>query len=202
MNGTINKIFLCFILCLCLWLGGLAWFVAQIPTQPMAAEQQADAIVVLTGGSLRLEYGLTLLADGKGKKLFVSGVGEDISTQALLKTAPPGISQTLAGRTQDIALGHRAVNTIGNATETARWLKKHDYRSILLVTANYHMPRSLEEFGEVTDGVAIIPAPVFPDNFTLTDWWSHTESRILLLSEYHKFLAAKLRHWLLFATRR
>ena len=65
-----RKITLCFVLCMTVWLAGLSWFIAQVPRGPSSDPRSADAIVVLTGGSNRLEYGLQLLAEGKGKKLF------------------------------------------------------------------------------------------------------------------------------------
>jgi uncharacterized SAM-binding protein YcdF (DUF218 family) len=194
----LRKIFLCFLLCFGLWLGGLGWFIAHIPQSPVAETTKADAIVVLTGGSGRLEYGLELLAKGKGDTLFISGVGKGLTLEELLRHTDTPLKPALRKR---IILGHFAENTIGNAQETARWLNKEGYKTILLVTANYHMPRSIEEFAQVSPGITIIPAPVFPENFTLLNGWRDTTSRILLLSEYHKFLAGKLRHWFVSATR-
>ncbi len=198
-----SRILLSFLLCLMLWLTGLAWFVWQIPTQPARDDMPTDAIVVLTGGGGRMEYGLQLLIESKGKKLFVSGVSEGVTLDSLLRQVPAFLrGQLTPEATQNIVLGHQAVNTIGNAEETARWLHAQGYASIRLVTANYHMPRSIEEFEEAAPGVVIVPAPVFPDNFTLAGWWHDTDSRILVLLEYHKFLASKLRHWMVSVTHR
>lgn len=198
MSSAIRKIILCFLFCLCLWLGGLAWFVLHIPQTPVAENAKADAIVVLTGGSGRLEYGLKLLADGKAKALFISGVKEGVTADTLLRHAGVKLGKSAQSA---IFLGYEAENTIGNAQETMRWLHQSGYGTILLVTANYHMPRSIVEFQRAAGDLTIIPAPVFPDNFTLSGWWSDTNSRILVLSEYHKFLAGILRHWFVFATR-
>jgi uncharacterized SAM-binding protein YcdF (DUF218 family) len=190
----IGRIIACFLLCLTLWLTGLIWFIGQIPTQPAINPPQADAIVALTGGSGRLEYSLQLLTQGKGQELFISGVGEDITIEQLLRQVP--LHSTLTPeQLQHIALGHKAENTIGNAMETTRWLRQHGYHTILLVTSNYHMPRSLEEFTEAAPGMTIIPVPVFPGDFTLSDWWNDAASRTIMLSEYHKLIASKLRHW-------
>jgi uncharacterized SAM-binding protein YcdF (DUF218 family) len=203
VTRTLRKILACFLLLLCIWLAGLAWFISQIPTENIPADTHADAIVVLTGGGGRLEYGLQLLSEGKANKLFISGVHENITAQSLLRHAPDAIREKLeptAART--IILGHRAENTIGNAEETARWLKSEGGKTILLVTANYHMPRSVEEFEETTHGITIIPAPVVGDDFVLANWWARAESRNLLLSEYHKYIASKLRHWIVSTLRR
>lgn len=191
----IRKITLCFILILCLWLGGLAWFVQQIPSAPLPADSKADAIVVFTGGSGRLEYGLKLLAEGRANKLFISGVHQNTMEDIMRHAAPDVKEKLTALGPQAITLGRQAENTIGNAQETSEWLKQEGYHSILLVTSSYHMPRSIEEFEEATDDVTIIPAPVFPGDFSPDDW-QDADSRALLLSEYHKLLAAQLRHWL------
>jgi len=187
----------------CLWLGGLLWFIVQIPVQPSANESTTDAIVVLTGGSNRLEYGLQLLVRVKAKKLFISGVHDKSTSEAILghTTAPEIRMKLMTLGSESIVLGHEAENTIGNADETARWLKQEGYHSIRLVTSNYHMPRSLSEFTTIMPDITIIPHPVFPDDFKLPGWWNHTESRHLILSEYHKLLASKLRHWIVIVTR-
>jgi len=93
VSRLLYKIISCFLLCACLWLAGLIWFIGQIPTQQVADDTVTDAIVVLTGGSNRLEYGLQLLAEGRGKKLFISGVHENITVEDLLRHAPPGNTQ-------------------------------------------------------------------------------------------------------------
>lgn len=193
----IYKIFSSFLICACLWLAGLCWFITLIPTQPDSTDRKADAIVVLTGGSGRLQYALELLAEGKGNKLFISGVSETATIDELLRRATPDIQNKIAPMTKSITLGRHAVNTIGNAEETIPWLQKEGFKSIRLVTANYHMPRSLQEFENNSLDLTIIPTPVFPGDFDLSNWWSDTNSRILLLGEYHKFLASKMRHWVL-----
>jgi len=201
VSRALRRIILCFQLCLCLWLSGLFWFIAKIPDQPSSDDTETDAIVALTGGSSRLEYGLKLLTEGKGSKLFISGVHDKTTAESMLRHAPPDIRLKLASFSpESIVLGHEAENTIGNAEETARWLHKEGFHSIRLVTSNYHMPRSLEEFKATIPDITIIPEPVFPEDFTLSNWWQHAESRTLMLLEYHKFMASKLRHWFVSAT--
>lgn len=198
MLRLLGKILLSFLLLGCLWLGGLLWFAFSIPSQPADESRVADAIVVLTGGNGRIEHGLELLAQGKGKRVFISGVHKDVSVLDIVRQAAPGVAQTLmAGRLPAIEIGNRAENTIGNAEETAQWVKKKHIASIRLVTANYHMPRSVAEFEEKMPDIAIFPAPVFPSDFSLEHWWQNKDSRELVLSEYHKLLAGKLRHWFL-----
>jgi len=195
---ALRKIVLCFFLCACIWLTGLLWFVAQIPEHPSTDQTHTDAIVALTGGSNRLEYGLKLLSEGKGSKLFISGVHDKTTLETMLHHAPAEVREKMATLpANSVILGHEAENTIGNAEETSRWLTKEKIHSIRLVTSYYHMPRSLEEFKTAMPTLLIVPEPVFPDNFNLSGWWMHGESRMLVLLEFHKYMASKLRHWFL-----
>ena len=86
-------------------------------------------------------------------------------------------------------------NTAGNAIETTVWMKKHEYRSLRLVTAAYHMPRSLLEFGHAMPGVTLIPHPVFPEKVKQDYWWGWPGTASLMVGEYDKYLLAWLRHW-------
>jgi uncharacterized SAM-binding protein YcdF (DUF218 family) len=199
MKSFFYKIIFSILFCLCVWLAGLIWFIGQIPNTTSYDETTVDAIVVLTGGSNRIGYGLELLAEGMGNQLFISGVHEKITAQELIdRNAPKEVRWKLrALRSDIIIIGHEAENTIGNAQETKTWLAKQDISSIRLVTSNYHMPRSLKEFTSILPDVAIIATPVLPDDFSMNSWWQKTESRQLLLSEYHKYLASCARHWLI-----
>src|SRR5215471_483658 len=112
-----------------LWLAGLLWF--AIPPSADFREAPTDAIVVLTGGRLRLQSGIELLREGKGRKLFVSGVNQQVDLDELLR---------VSGNAPDwasccTALGHDADNTLGNARETAQWMRGQGFRSLRLVTA-------------------------------------------------------------------
>ncbi|MEM7169854.1 MAG: YdcF family protein [Pseudomonadota bacterium] len=171
------------------WLAGLFWYAGQLPEQPSPSTQQTDAIVVLTGGSGRLEKGLELLADNKAEKLFVSGVYRGLEVRELLR-----LFQESPGELDCcVALGYEADNTRGNAVETAAWMSEEGYESLRLVTANYHMPRSLLEFEESMPRSQIIPHPVFPAHYKQEDWWRWPGSARLLVSEYNKYLLALVR---------
>ena len=168
------------------WLAGLVWYADRIPAVPPSPGEHTDAIVVLTGGSGRLTEGLRLLAEGRGKRLFVSGVYRGIDVDALLQ---------LARRKPDdveccITIGYAADSTAGNARETAQWMRSTGNRSLRLVTANYHMPRSLLEFRRALPDIAIVAHPVFPEAFKRDCWWCWRNSLLLVVSEFHKYLAA------------
>jgi uncharacterized SAM-binding protein YcdF (DUF218 family) len=172
-----------------LWLAGLLWFAITLPVAAVDPERQADAIVVLTGGSGRLEQGIELLSHHQGQQLFVSGVSPGVGIDELSRTLN-GFPQDLSSR---IVLGHDAADTRGNATETAQWMRQQGFRSLRLVTATYHMPRSLLEFRSAMPDIEIMPHPVLSENFKHRDWWRWTGSATLLITEYTKYLFALAR---------
>jgi uncharacterized SAM-binding protein YcdF (DUF218 family) len=177
-----------------LWLAGFWTFVQSIETLDTVPIDQGetDAIVVLTGGSERLGAGIELLDAHKGKKLFISGVHPGLTPEHLLGDQP--VSREL--RACCIALGYAAGSTFGNALETRAWMESEQYQSLRLVTANYHMPRSLLIFRKLMPDFAIIPHPIAPDDVKLGDWWQRPGTASLLAFEYNKYLLAVLRLWL------
>ncbi|HUZ71843.1 MAG TPA: YdcF family protein [Stellaceae bacterium] len=171
------------------WFAGLVWFIRAIPTAVADPGRMTDAIVVLTGGSLRVESGLALLAAGKARKLFISGVYHGVEVGDLLRLsrqAPDWVACC-------IVLGHEAESTFGNARETAQWMRAESFHSLRLVTANYHMPRSLLEFTRAMPDIVIVPHPVFPEISRDRLWWMRPASYGLLLGEYDKYLVALVR---------
>jgi uncharacterized SAM-binding protein YcdF (DUF218 family) len=175
------------------WLAGLVWFADSIPDQVADPETVTDAIVVLTGGSQRLNSGLELLAAGKAKKLFVSGVHQGVELAELLRVQHHPEDWI----TCCITLGHAADNTLGNALETAAWMKQEKFRSLRLVTAGYHMRRSLLEFRRAMPEIQIIAHPVFPEQVKQAYWWAWPGTAALIVGEYHKYVGAVLRDALL-----
>jgi uncharacterized SAM-binding protein YcdF (DUF218 family) len=169
------------------WLAGLVWFATAPPDEDRPLT--TDAIVVLTGGSLRLQSGVELLLEGKGRKLFVSGVNQEVDLNQLLRVSgnPPEWVACC------ITLGHEADNTLGNARETAQWMRQQGFHSLRLVTAWYHMPRSLLEFARAMPETKIIAHPVFPHQLRLQHWWAWRGAAALLVSEYGKYLGALVR---------
>ena len=134
------------------WLAGLIWFAGTIPNDVVDPYSPADAIVVLTGGSQRFETGLDLLAAGKGKQLFISGVHQGVTVADLMHQAHRAPDRPACC----VVLGHEADSTLGNALETAAWMRREGYHSLRLVTAAYHMRRSLLEFARVMPEMTII----------------------------------------------
>lgn len=186
-----------FLLIVALWLGGFLLFaehVRRLDEPAMTSTlQHTDAIVVLTGGSERLDTGLRLLTAGAGDRLFVSGVHKGVKLDRLLG-AQPVVTPEL--RDCCIVMGTRAESTIGNAAETREWMAKEGFRSLRLVTANYHMPRSLLLFHAAMPDTEIVPHPVAPDSVKMLAWAEHPGTFELLLTEYNKFLVAHVKVWL------
>ncbi len=176
---------------LALWTAGLVRFAGQIPSGVDDPISRTDAIVVLTGGSERLATGLSLLAEGRADKLFVSGVHRGVDVSQLLRVA----RRTPRELDCCIVLGHDADDTVGNARETARWISAEGYDSLRLVTANYHMRRSLLEFRRALPRATIVAHPVIPPHVKRRDWWRFPGTASLVIGEYNKFLVASLRAW-------
>ncbi len=161
------------------WVVGFAWFLAAAIREPNHPPH-SDGIVVLTGGAERVETGLRLLADGAAGKLLVTGVGGAGEFAGLAHRA--GVDPALAER---VTLGRTALDTHGNALEAADWSGRNDIRSLIVVTAGYHMPRALAELSRALPNVTLHPYPVVspalrrgPDAAALR----------LLASEYTKYL--------------
>ncbi len=148
-----------------------------------AGDRIADAIVVLTGGTARVETGLQLLAKQRGKRLLISGVNPATTVKQIIKaTKAPKRLFTCC-----VDLDRAAQNTEGNALEAARWASKHGFDSLILVTSAYHMPRSLVEFGNALPGTKLIPHVV---RRTDQQWWRNPKTFGLFTLEYSKYLLA------------
>lgn len=173
------------------WSAGLYWFASTLPDSVEDTTTHTDAIVVLTGGSERIETGLRLFAQGLGTHLFISGVGEQVSMSDLIARGQPLRPDHLG----NIDIGTLASDTPGNATETAAWAKAEKVRSLRLVTASYHMRRALLEFHASMPNVTVIPHAVFPDTVK-SDWWRWPGTASLIAREYTKFVVTWARQGL------
>ncbi len=171
------------------WAIGFVHFANTLPVEAVRVDGRTDAIVVLTGGRGRLAEGLALLLEDRAKMLFVSGVYRGVDVAEILRIARPAGSAV----TDRIALGHEADDTVGNALETANWINKHGFRDVRLVTAAYHMPRSLFEMRQAMPSITLVPHPVFSSNVHLQDWWRWPGTTVLLATEYSKFLLSRAR---------
>jgi len=171
------------------------WFLIQVNENHTSKTfHQTDAIVVLTGGSNRIETGIALLDEKISEKLFISGVHDTVKMQDVAHL----VNKHMELLPQGIELGYEADDTVENAEETKEWIEKNDIQSITLVTAHYHLPRSMIEFRKIMPHLKIIPYAVQPNSFDLSKWWDDQKTCLLLLYEYHKYLRSILRYF--FAT--
>ncbi len=166
-----------------LYIAGFLLFVVTLPERPTQT-LKADGIVALTGGDARLDAAVALLEGGTGRRLLISGVNKT-STKAELKTLSHG------GRRFDCCadIGYAAEDTYGNAEEAAAWTAQHHFRSLIVVTASYHMPRSLRLFRSLMPNVKLIAYPVEPAGIDMAVWW-RPGTLHLLHNEYLKYIAS------------
>lgn len=158
------------------WALGFAWFALLLP-QPHD-DEKTDAIVVLTGSAGRIDRGLALLRRKQSEHLLISGVDRDVKRPeiaALYKVSPELMDCC-------VTLGREAIDTRSNAVETSRWLSRHGYKSVRLITVDWHMRRSRYELSRQLDGtVRIVPDAV-----------RSQPSLRVLLREYHKFMLRRI----------
>jgi uncharacterized SAM-binding protein YcdF (DUF218 family) len=177
------------------WLGfaalgaGFLWFAFHIASDEVRLDRAADGIVALTGGASRLDDAVELLATGGGRRLLISGVAPTTNVADLMRRVPDHRHWFECC----IDLDYSAINTIGNAVETRRWALDHGFRSLIVVTSSYHMPRAMLELSHQLPDATLIPYPVVPPQRRAEPWWTDPASAKLLVLEYFKYIVAAAR---------
>jgi uncharacterized SAM-binding protein YcdF (DUF218 family) len=169
-----------------LGVAGFLFFTTLIDDEPELGVRSADAIVVLTGGEARIPEAIKLLSQGKGRRLLISGVNPTTTRRELASFNPN--TKKWFGCCIDV--GHDARDTIGNADETRAWVESRGFKSIIVVTASYHMPRSLAELRRALPDAELVAYPVRPPNLHVEEWWSRAGTLRFLAVEYVKFVPA------------
>jgi uncharacterized SAM-binding protein YcdF (DUF218 family) len=155
---------------------------------------QADGVVALTGASnARITEAMTLLAQGKARQVLVSGVNPTVTREQLRQAmrAPKALYACC------VQLGYQAEDTIGNAREIADWARRMDFRSLIVVTSDYHMPRSIMEIHAALPEVKLIPYPVATPSLDAPRWWRSAGGARRMTLEYCKFLVVAVRESIL-----
>lgn len=179
-----------FLVVVLIWTAGLLAFAARVQqSTPAAAPQPADGVVALTGAYSRerIAAAVRLLSDGYGRRVLVSGVNRDLTREDVRGVTPA------VKRIYDccVDLGFSALDTVGNARETADWARAMRFRSLIVVTADYHMPRAMLELRAALEpqGVRLQAYPVATSALDARRWWRSPQSARLMVTEYSKYLA-------------
>ncbi len=167
---------------------GFFVFVWTIDRYERSPTTRTDAIVALTGGTQRIGDAIDLLAKGYGGRLLITGVNERTSLDEIARLNPG--QRRLFDCCVD--LDYRARNTIGNAIETRRWAEMNSFDTLIVVTSNYHMPRTLAELDHALPNLQKIPYPVAA-TIDPHDWWHNPAVARVIFTEYLKFLAVWVR---------
>jgi uncharacterized SAM-binding protein YcdF (DUF218 family) len=155
------------------WVLGFAWF-ALLPPMP-APLQKTDAIVVLTGGPGRIDRALDMLERKQADRLLISGVAREVKPHELAAEYKRPVSLFDCC----IALGFEAEDTRSNATEVVNWVARRNYKSVRLITTDWHMRRAEFELRRAIDKDVVI----------ISDAVRSQPNFLTLFREYHKYLA-------------
>ena len=173
-------------------IGGFFVFAHCVSVMPAAPLRQADGIVALTGDEDRISEAVRILAGGKGQRLLISGVNKSTRVPQLISLNTAGWKEAvLFGCCID--LDKRALNTEDNASETTAWVRRRGFRSLIVVTSTYHMPRTLIELRQAMPDVELVPYPVKAPRLEQR-WWSDPRTAWVLGKEYMKFITALARY--------
>ncbi len=161
------------------WCLGFAVFMLLLP-QPLGGNT-TDAIVVPTGGAGRIDRGIALLQAKQARRMLVTGVALGVRPIDLAREyrTPSALFACC------IDLGADAVDTRSNAEETAAWVKTHGYRTVRLVTSDWHVPRARME----------LSAAMGPGVLVLGDGVPSTPRLGTLVNEYNKLILRRVALW-------
>lgn len=182
--NTIMRLGGIILLIVAVYVAGFLLFVESLPGTD-ANPPQADGIVALTGGDARLDAAVSLLEHRAANRLLITGVYQTTTKEELGRMFHGGRRFACCAD-----IDYSAEDTHDNAEQAAEWARQHDYRSLIVVTASYHMPRSLAEFGAAMPRVQLVPYPVEPSGVNMSGWWRKPGTIHLLHGEYAKYLAA------------
>lgn len=170
-----------------IWLVGLFAFADRVRGFTPAPEPgRADGIVALTGPSAeRVNAAIRLLEQDKGERVLISGVNREVRRQEL-RELTPGSSRLF---NCCVDLGFEAEDTGGNAREIAAWVEDKGYDSLIVVTSDYHMPRSLLEIRSAAPGLELTPYAVSTPSLDNSRWWRAAVTARRMTLEYMKYLA-------------
>ncbi len=183
------RVFALFAIALALGFFAFAHWVSVMPAGSLHA---ADGIVALTGDEDRISEAVRLLAEGKAGRLLISGVNKSTGAPQIINSNGAGPQQAWLFRCC-VDLDRRALNTEDNALQATAWARKRGFRSLIVVTSTYHMPRALMELRQSMPELDLIPYPVKSPRME-TEWWNDPRTSWVLCKEYLKFVTASARY--------
>ncbi|NUT01449.1 MAG: YdcF family protein [Sphingomonas sp.] len=150
--------------------------------RPAKADVRTDAAVVITGGTGRIEHAMRVLEHGKAKRVLIAGADPLVTKKDLVDRF--NAKSKLVRCCVD--LGSESVDTRSNAEEAQRWLARHQYKSVRLITNDWHMRRAAYEFRRsLGDQYEVVHDAVRTEPGFAT-----------LFSEYNKYLLRRAAVWL------
>ena len=167
---------------------GFLWFTSRVPSSEITLTGTTDGIVVLTGDSARISEAIELLANRRGKRLLISGANRG-TTAAEISRLNPDFTRWI----QCCVDFDRSLNTLGNAIETRRWAERRRFRSLTVVTSDYHMPRAMAEIAHQLPNTRLVAFPVMSERLRAEHWWTSGPAMRLLLTEYVKYVIVRAR---------
>ena len=147
-----------------------------------AKTEKTDAIIVLTGGAGRIERGIAVMKRGEAKRMLVAGADPSVTRDDLIRRLDGDARLVHCC----VDLGSESVDTRSNAEEALRWIDRHHYRSVRLITSDWHMHRAAYEFRhQLKTRITLVPdaLPTRPRFITL-------------FGEYNKYVLRRLSVWL------
>jgi uncharacterized SAM-binding protein YcdF (DUF218 family) len=193
------------IILLLLWLGGLGWFIAQVPVSGDLSVDDAETVIILTGGSMRVQEGMAVFAAKQSKKVLISGIGTGVTMQDILSMAEGDVAFFAAEddfvdshqhddvvhdeqeNMVQMVLGSMATSTFTNAYESKIFMDLNHFTSATIVTSNYHVPRTKMIFRHVMPKYKFDYHPVYSWGLLNADGLDYKAFRVIM-REYNKYL--------------
>ena len=177
------KIAILFCIIIALYFISFIHFIGNIDKE-FTIKKNINNIVVLTGNTGRLVFGLDLMSNNSKSRMLITGVAKGVKYSEIIKNRDV--------KRDRIDLGYKAQTTLGNAIETSLWIKEYDIRDIILVTDNWHMQRTLLLFNITMPNIEVSPYPIESMNFTMEDFFQFEKKTFFIYKEHLKYIVSHI----------
>ena len=181
----LNRIKIAILFCIIITLYFISFihFIGNIDKE-FTIKKNVNNIVVLTGNTGRLVFGLDLMSNNIKSRMLITGVAKGVKYSEIIKNRDV--------KRDRIDLGYKAQTTLGNAIETSLWIKEYDIRDIILVTDNWHMQRTLLLFNITMPNIEVSPYPIESMNFTMEDFFQFEKKTFFIYKEHLKYIVSHI----------